>query len=521
MSARPRLLLSCAAALAALACLPSGASAAADWRCEAGAVSGTALGVALDPVRAGALGDDCATRTASLDALLPVPLDAGAVLASTSATADGVLAAGGVADLRVRSLPSLPVQLPAVTIPESLGAVEVPLPSSPLLPLLPSSVTVDLRPALNALVPDRQLPALDLVAIKGAVAYAAARCLDRRAVTSGIAQVAGLSVLGQDTPVDQVVDQTVTLLSAGSIDPSDIDLALVAIPSVTGISDAVLRPIVEAALRPILDGLPPIAIPATLAQVKLTPGEQSTDAGVLTQRALRVVASIAGQPVADLTLGRASVAAGAVDCAPGNPVEQAASPVEAALACTTRKLALVDVLPRRNSVLLTGAADRSLAGRTVDVVFEATGKVVARAVVAADGSFRTTAPLPARSVRGTNRARYRAQLGDERSINLKLMRRMVVTTAQAQGPVVTIRGRVIRPLASPRADIVVRRRTSCTTSEEVARVKPELDGTFEVSFLAPANQVAPVYRLSTRVRMSRRSRTTFPTFTLPRAIDVG
>ena len=100
---------------------------------------------------------------------------------------------------------------------------------------------------------------------------------------AGVSQVAGVSVLGVDLGTSQVVDQTLTLINTGSIDPSNIDLSLVQIPSVTGILDSVLRPIVETALKPVLDALPTIEIPATLAQVKLTPGDQTTSGGLLTQ----------------------------------------------------------------------------------------------------------------------------------------------------------------------------------------------------------------------------------------------
>jgi hypothetical protein len=41
-----------------------------------------------------------------------------------------------------------------------------------------------------------------------------------------------------------------------------------------------------------------------------------------------------------------------------------------------------------------------------------------------------------------------------------------------------------------------------------------------VTFRAPKGQVAPVYRLQTRVRHDAKSRRTHPTFTLPRAVSV-
>ena len=60
---------------------------------------------------------------------------------------------------------------------------------------------------------------------------------------------------------------------------------------------------------------------------------------------------------------------------------------------------------------LLGVADRSFAGRAVELFFAATRKVVASAVVGADGRFAATAPLPPKRLRASNAARYEAQIG--------------------------------------------------------------------------------------------------------------
>ena len=310
-----------------------------------------------------------------------------------------------------------------------------------------------------------------------------------------------------------MVDQTVTLLQGGVVDLEAIDLGLVDIPSVAGIADAVLDPIVQSALAPVLATLPDIDVPAALARVTLTPGEQTRSGDTLTQHALRAVVSVVGTTIADLGIGTAKVGGG--DCS------VPATPAEAALACSKHKLALVDVVRQKGRVLLVGAADRSLAGQTARLIFDGSGKTVARAVVQPNGTFLATAKLPPRRLRATDLARYRAVLGNEESLSLKLYRRMVITSTNVTGRTVTISGRVLGVLAAPRRAVVVKRRTSCTTRETVARVKPKRNGRFTVSFQAPAGQVAPVYRLQTRVRHTRKKRKTYPTFTLPRPISVG
>ncbi|HEX8104626.1 MAG TPA: hypothetical protein VF533_18560, partial [Solirubrobacteraceae bacterium] len=206
---------------------------------------------------------------------------------------------------------------------------------------------------------------------------------------------------------------------------------------------------------------------------------------------------------------------------PATPPAATLAPAAAQqLACTKRRLVLVDVLRRGGRVKLLGVADRALAGREVAIRFKATGKVVARPTVQPDGTFTATAPLPARRLRDSNRARYQAVAGDEKSLDLKLARRMVWRSVRSSGGEVRLRGRVLPPLARPAATIVVKRRVSCSRYEVVKRFKPRRSGRFSVTVDAPS-ALAATYRLQTRVRRTKRSRTTFRTFTLPRSVEIG
>jgi hypothetical protein len=191
--------------------------------------------------------------------------------------------------------------------------------------------------------------------------------------------------------------------------------------------------------RRALDQLPTIQIPATLAQIRIAPGTQERTPNSLVQRALEVDVSILGTQVADLTVGEARVGTNNVNCAPSTQ-----GVAQSALQCTTRRLVLIDVVPGSRRVRLTGAADRRFVGRTVNIVFQHTGRTVARARVRQDGTFRTSAALPSRRIRGTNRARYQARIGRERSLDLKLQRRMIVRSVRVSGGRVRITGRVSR-----------------------------------------------------------------------------
>lgn len=191
-----------------------------------------------------------------------------------------------------------------------------------------------------------------------------------------------------------------------------------------------------------------------------------------------------------------------------------------ALQCTGRRLTLIDVLIRGNHVALLGAADASLIGRKVTITFLANHKRVATAVVGSDGFFGTTAPLPSRRVRFTNRASYQASIGTQRSGYLKLTRRMLVDSIASRAGKVTIHGRVLKPLTRPIATILVQRRVSCSSSVTVKRIKPRRNGTFTVTLAAPPATQAAVYRAVTRVGQSVRSRRTYPTSTLPRVVVI-
>jgi hypothetical protein len=178
---------------------------------------------------------------------------------------------------------------------------------------------------------------------------------------------------------------------------------------------------------------------------------------------------------------------------------------------------LTDVVASGRRVSLLGAADKSRVGRTVQIVFGAHQKV-ASAVIGADGLFSTTAPIPEKSIRNTNRARYTAQVGKEKSLSLKLTRRVVMQPLTSRAGTVTLTGQVIPPLTRSVSEIVVQAQVSCTEWKTVARQHGQATGMFHVTVAAPGGQQAAVYRVSTAVRKNATSRKPFPTFSLPLAV---
>jgi hypothetical protein len=473
---------------------------AAGWGCEASALRATVLGApAIEPVTANAGASDCKAAGSSLAAApagLPAALSLGTLSADTAldgaeVAAQTARAGAGLSELRIQALPDLPIKLPLPDLSE-YGHVAV--------PGVPGA-DVDLRPALRALIAPREIPGLDLLRVTAARAEATAACAGGAPRLTGTSTVSGVFVGGREIGLDGPVTRTVQLIDSQSIDPSD----LTAIPGLpAGVSLALLQPV--------LDQLPTVTVPATLARIRLTPGERVETGVRLTQRALRAEITVAGQDLADAVVGEATVGSAAVSCG---------GVADLALDCTARRIVLTDVAIRGGRVWLQGAADRRYAGRRIRIRSSWDGRTVARPRLRRSGLFTATAPLPPAKLRDTNDARYLASIGRQRSLDLKLMRRMLVTQTRRRGGGVLITGRVLAPLASPARTIEVKRRVSCSRWKVVKRFRPGPDGRFRVRLPAPPEGAAAAYRMSTRVRKYTWLPRLYPTFTLPRYVDLG
>jgi hypothetical protein len=507
-----RTLLPLLAVAAATVAAPSSAS-AAGWGCSAAVLTGQPVGA---PIAANAGPGTCSATSAGGSApALPTPLQAGAASASTTLDGSGsdpaAQQAGATASLSSLSIgvPSnLPISLPTTTI-------NVPVVGS-----------VDITSALRTLV---TVPTGTLVGVQAASATAGGQCAGGSPLLTGSSSTTGLTALGQTLPTGQALQQAITVVNATTIDPSLLNLSSLPPP---------VNALPSFLIQPLLDALPSIPVPATLGQVGLTPGSQTLQGGTLTERSSQLTVSIAGQTVADLSLGEALVSGSDVTCSAdsgggsggsdddgGGGTRGAgggggAAVPQAQLACTSRKLALNDVLDRGSYARLYGAADLRYVGRRVDVVSLWNGKVVARPIVLRDGTFQARGALPPKALRRSNRARYQARIGSERSLDLKLFRRMVIDEMSSSEGEVTIRGRVLGPLGKPTHAITIKRRVSCTREVTVKSVKPNGSGRFAVTVPAPPTGQAAVYRLQTSVPKDARSPKLFATFTLPRAVEL-
>jgi hypothetical protein len=197
-----------------------------------------------------------------------------------------------------------------------------------------------------------------------------------------------------------------------------------------------------------------------------------------------------------------------------NPAASEEAIEKVLLGCSTRPLALNDVVQKGNKVLLVGAAERAQAGKQVKIVF-GSGKLVATATVSSSGEFSATAPLPPAKVREGNGARYMAELGSLRSLDLKLTRRLALEPPSVAAGKVTLSGQVVPPLAKPVATITISQQVECGKTSVVAHVKPSASGHFKVTLPVPTGAQGALYRLTSSVAQSRGSRHSFATYSLP------
>ena len=496
-----RLLGPLTVAVVALVVVPD--ASAAGWTCEASALRAQVLTApAIEPAVAnrGATCQEAGGGGAFAPAL-PLGLTATALTAGT--LLEGPIAgpdpqrtaraAGTVADVGVASLPELPIELPDPDFSD-LDAVQTPL------------GRVDLRPALEALVQPRALPDVTLLRVRAAQAEATARCVDGVPRFAGSSSLASVAVNGVELGLENAVNETVRLIDSQTIDPSNVDISRIVRPPSVDLSA------LQAVIAPVLNSLPNVTVPATVARIRVTPNERIESGTRLIQRALHAEITIAGQRLADVVAGEAIVGADDVNCG---------GVAGLALECTLRRLVLIDVYEQAGRVRLLGAADRRYIGRRVRIRFMADGRTVARPRVRRDGTFRASAPLPDGRIRGTNTARYEAAIRKQRSMRLKLQRRMVVSEMSSRDGIVTIAGRVVQPLADPVQTVLVKRRVTCRQWKVVKRFRPDPDGSFRVRLKAPREGQAAVYRMNTRVKLYGWFAKTYPTFTLPRYVDLG
>jgi hypothetical protein len=529
----------------------SAATATPSFNCDATALSLTLL--SLKPITLGSANAG-STQCQNVDGTLitiPVsaglPLNGGVLIAKTGVSSDGqtATAVGGVTGLGIglggSALSGITSQLSqtltgsATPITLQNGDIQTLLTGLGLGGSIPTLSQGDLAGALNQILTSVLSQALNgsIAGIGVADSIAQTKCVSGKPVLSGMSQLAGLSVLGQNIPLDPTVNQALNLLNTQQLSQLNLSSTLNQLltnletslglqnlatgplgPTVQNLETA-LGQLLDSTVQPILTNLLTAAQPLIDSLIKITvePDKQTVVNGQLTQTALHLNVTLLGQSILDLTLGQARVSNASVQCV---------SPVTvASLQCTTRKLTLIDVLQRGNQTYVTGAAQSSLIGKKIGIYFTNTGKLVGTATVGKDGLFHTFVPLPPANIRYTNSARYYAKSGQESSLRLKFSRRMHILSLTSSGGQVRLSGEVSNPLTHPISKIVIQRRVSCTKTVNVKTLTGVSSGRFSVTMPAPPKTQAGVYRAMTSVTQNTHSTKPFPTFTLPGYVQIG
>jgi peptidyl-tRNA hydrolase len=129
--------------------------------------------------------------------------------------------------------------------------------------------------------------------------------------------------------------------------------------------------------------------------------------------------------------------------------------------CFKKGITIIDLGPKGKKVTLRGFARLSYVGQKVTIRYKGTPKkVTATAVVQPDGSFVSTFKAPAKKLWLTNKARYQASVGNEKTAWMKLSRRVRTATATFANGKLTVKGELVKPLM-PKASATVKARTGC------------------------------------------------------------
>jgi hypothetical protein len=253
-------------------------------------------------------------------------------------------------------------------------------------------------------------------------------------------------------------------------------------------------------------------------------GEPPLNESPTTESAPTGGATGSGSSASAASANGASLTTGLAPSVPASiPVAHTAAAVEALLlGCGTSRVVLNDAYIQGSRVAIAGSAAKSLVGKKVKILFGVAGKQVATATVGAGGEFTTSAPLPPAKIREALSTRYTAEIGSERSLHLKLTRRLQLEPPTASGATVELTGQVQLPLTKPIAPIVVEQQLECGKTVVVDRVTPPSSGRFRISLPVPAGAKAAIYTLKSSVAANRRSTSHgFTTYSLPLPIALG
>lgn len=185
-----------------------------------------------------------------------------------------------------------------------------------------------------------------------------------------------------------------------------------------------------------------------------------------------------------------------------NPAPATATPVTPSstfnalgtTACSRRAISLVRADTRGGNIVLSGLVGVALAKGKVTVKgnYKVKGKPV-QATVAADAKGQFSAKLKQPSSKGSAAARYTATSGSAKSIELRLTQSLASSSIRQAAGKITLKGKVKKSLLGKRNPVVIKRLV-CGKYLKVGSAKPGKNGSYSVTFAAPGNAGAALYR---------------------------
>jgi DNA-binding beta-propeller fold protein YncE len=194
---------------------------------------------------------------------------------------------------------------------------------------------------------------------------------------------------------------------------------------------------------------------------------------------------------------------------PPPPVAPAPAPsVPLPLTCSRRVIVLLDVHRTKRRVEVSGVAHPGFRGQRASIRALIKGSRAVSATIQADGSFRTTLPLPARKRLAT--VRYQATIAKQRSATLKLVRQLTIVSSRATSAGTRITAQLSG--RGGRQKITINRQLTCTTYRRLKTVRTDRRGRFTITLPKPlAPELIAYYRASTQRSHGR-------TYSLPIAV---
>jgi hypothetical protein len=170
--------------------------------------------------------------------------------------------------------------------------------------------------------------------------------------------------------------------------------------------------------------------------------------------------------------------------------------------CGQRTISLVRADVSGSKVVLSGIVASSLAGQKVQLSVRYLGRggkpqKLGSVTPGADGRFQARVKKPSRKL--FNVARYRAQVGSAKSVELKLPQSLASRSLkQVAGGMLELRGQVDRTVLGKRNAVVIKR-ILCGKYTTVGQARPNKKGAYVVRFPSPPSQGSALYRAETKV----------------------